>query len=231
MNSKYKFIFFDLDRTIWDFDSNSSLTFKEIFDYRKLYNIFPDFDSFINTYKLINEELWDKYRKGEITKNELRTSRFLYTLNKFNVNDISLAENIGNDYINESPKKTIVFPHTYEVLEYLHKKYTLAIITNGFREVQTVKLKNCNLEKYFTKLICSEDTGYQKPNPKIFQYSLSSLNAKKTESLMIGDDINVDIIGAKNFKIDTVYCNFINDTKSNVPNFQISSLDELLKIL
>ena len=231
MLKNYKYIFFDLDRTLWDFESNSLLTFKEIFENRKLYNIFPDFESFIKTYKTINEDLWDKYRKGEISKLELRTNRFLLTLNKFDVNDISLAENIGTDYINESPKKTEVFPYTYEILDYLKPKYTLAILTNGFKEVQTQKLKNCNLDKYFSKLICSEDTGYQKPNPKIFQYALSSLNAKKTESIMIGDDLNVDIIGANNFKIDTIYCNFIDNTESSIPTYQITSLKELTNIL
>jgi len=231
MTTPYKYVFFDLDRTLWDFESNSVLTFKEIFENRKLYNIFPNFDTFIKTYKIINEKLWDKYRKGEISKNELRTNRFLLTLNKFKVNDIKLAENIGTDYINESPKKTEVFPYTYELLDYLAPKYNLAILTNGFKEVQTSKLKNCNLDKYFTKLICSEDTGYQKPNPKIFQYALSSLNAKKAESIMIGDDLKVDIIGANNFKIDTIYCNFINAEKSDIPTYQISSLKEIIKIL
>jgi len=231
MPKNYKYIFFDLDRTLWDFESNSILTFKEIFENRKLYNIFPDFDAFINTYKIINEELWDKYRKGEISKTDLRTDRFLLTLNKFDVNDIKLAENIGTDYINESPKKTEVFPYTYEILDYLKPKYTLAILTNGFKEVQTSKLKNCDLDKYFSRLICSEDTGYQKPNPKIFQYALSSLNAKKEESIMIGDDLKVDIIGANNFKLDTIFCNFLDNTKSDIPTHQISSLKEIINIL
>jgi len=231
MSKNYKFIFFDLDRTLWDFETNSLLTFKEIYKNRELYNIFPDFNSFIKTYKIINEDLWEKYRKGEITKLELRTNRFLLTLNKFNVNDIELAKNIGNDYINESPKKKEVFPHTYEILDYLYPKYNLIILTNGFKEVQTSKLKNCQLNKYFSKLICSEDTGYQKPNPKIFQYALSSLNAKKAESIMVGDDLNVDIIGANNFKIDTIYCNFINNEKSNIPTYEITSLKEILNIL
>lgn len=231
MNTKYKFIYFDLDRTLWDFESNSVLTFKEIFENRKLNNIFPDFDAFITSYKIINEQLWDKYRKGEINKEYLRTNRFLLTLEKFGVTDLELAKNIGTDYINESPKKTGVFPFTYEILDYLSPKYKLAILTNGFKEVQTKKLRNCNLDKYFTKLICSEDTGYQKPNSKIFQYALSSLNAKKTESIMIGDDLKIDISGAKDFNMDTIYCNFINNKKSDIPTYQISSLKEIRNIL
>lgn len=227
----YKHIFFDLDRTLWDFETNALNTFKEIFENRNLHTIFPDFETFNKTYQVINEELWDKYRKGEINKEFLRTNRFLFTLNKFDVDDLKLAQQIGDDYINNSPLKTVVFPYTYELLEYLHPKYKLSIITNGFKEVQKTKLKNCKLDKYFTKLVCSEDTGYQKPNPKVFQYALSSLNAKKTESIMIGDDLKVDIIGAKNFGIDTIFCNFLNAEKSNEATHQVNALESIVKIL
>ena len=203
----YKFIFFDLDRTLWDFEKNSIITFKDIFEKYNLDKICPDFDVFVRTYKVYNEELWSKYRKGEIKKNELRDKRFLLTLNEFGVNDAELARNIGDDYIKISPTKTELFPNTIEVLKYLSEKYTLAIITNGFKEVQYEKLRNCNIEKYFSKIVCSEDVGHQKPHMEIFQYSLSSLNARKKDSIMIGDDFNIDIIGANNYGIDSVLFN------------------------
>jgi putative hydrolase of the HAD superfamily len=230
---KYKFIFFDLDRTLWDFETNSIITFKDIFNKHNLHNVFPDFDAFINAYKAHNEILWAKYRLGEIKKNELRSKRFLLTLQDFGVNNQILAENIGTDYIEISPTKKELFPHSIEVLEYLHKKYTLGIITNGFKEVQHKKLKNCKLDKYFKSVFCSEDVGHQKPRPEIFQFALSSLNAKKTESLMIGDDFNVDIIGAKNYGIDSVFFNpnkmLIDLNKERIT--EISSLKELINIL
>ena len=229
----YKFIFFDLDRTLWDFEKNSIVTFKDIFDKYNLGSVFPDFDIFVNRYKVHNEDLWAKYRKGEIKKNELRDKRFLLTLNEFGVNDAKLARNIGDDYIKISPTKTELFPHTIEILEYLSQKYTLAIITNGFKEVQYKKLRNCNIEKYFKKVVCSEDVGHQKPHMEIFQYSLSSLNARKKDSIMIGDDFNVDVIGANKYGIDSVFFNPNNiKIESNLNSVtQIQSLVQLKEFL
>lgn len=227
-----KFIFFDLDRTLWDFEKNSVVTFSDIFEKYNLSEIFPDFDTFIEKYKYHNENLWAKYRLGEIKKDELRNKRFLLTLEEFGVSDEELAIKMGDDYINISPTKTELFPYTIEVLEYLHKKYTLAIITNGFKEVQYTKLKNCNLEKYFKKVVCSEDVGRQKPHPEIFHYSLSSLNARKQESLMIGDDYEVDILGANSFGFKSVFFNPNKNEVKILPNIQeISSLKQLLDIL
>jgi len=227
-----KFIFFDLDRTLWDFEKNSVVTFLDIFKKYNLSEIFPDFDTFIEKYKYHNEKLWAKYRLGEIKKDELRNKRFLLTLNEFGVNDEDLARKIGDDYINISPTKTELFPYTIEVLGYLYQKYTLAIITNGFKEVQYTKLRNCNLEKYFKKVICSEDVGRQKPHNDIFHYSLSSLNARKTESIMIGDDYEVDILGANNFGFKAIFFNPNNIVVKTLPNVQeISSLKQILDIL
>lgn len=227
-----KFIFFDLDRTLWDFERNSVATFVDIFEKHNLSKIFPDFDTFIKRYKFHNENLWAKYRLGEIKKEELRNKRFLLTLSEFGKDDVVLAKKIGDDYINISPTKTELFPYTIEILDYLYKKYTLAIITNGFKEVQHTKLKNCNLEKYFSKVVCSEDVGHQKPHKEIFHYSLSSLNARKKESIMIGDDFKTDILGANKFGLKSIFFNPNNVKVEKITNMQeIFSLKELFELL
>ena len=228
---KYKHIFFDLDRTLWDFEKNSVETLKEIFFKYKLDEKIESPEVFINKYKEINEKLWAKYRTGEIKKEFLRNQRFLLTLQHFGINDSSLAEKFGTDYIEISPTKTILFPNTIETLKYLSKKYTLHIITNGFKEVQFVKLKNNKLDKYFDKVITSETVGYQKPNAKIFQHSLSTSNAKKEESLMIGDDLNTDILGARNFGMNQVFFNSINTKHNEKITHEITDLKELTELL
>ncbi len=228
---KYKHIFFDLDRTLWDFEKNSVETLKEIFFKYKLDEKIESPEVFINKYKEINEKLWAKYRTGEIKKEFLRNQRFLLTLQHFGINDSSLAEKFGTDYIEISPTKTILFPNTIETLKYLSKKYTLHIITNGFKEVQFVKLKNNKLDKYFDKVITSETVGYQKPNAKIFQHSLSTSNAKKEESLMIGDDLNTDILGARNFGMNQVFFNTINTKHNEKVTHEITDLKELTELL
>ena len=202
--NKYKHIYFDLDRTIWDFDKNAEETFHEIYTKYKLEKIFSSFDNFYNTYVKHNELLWKDYRKGKIEKSLLSYKRFTLTLEDFGVYDEVLAKNIAHDYITISPTKKSLFPYAHETLDYLHKKYKLYIITNGFNEVQFTKLKNSELDKYFSKVFTSEDAGAQKPNPKIFDNALKSVNALKNESIMIGDDLEADILGAKKFGLDQV---------------------------
>ncbi|MGC9374787.1 MAG: YjjG family noncanonical pyrimidine nucleotidase [Bacteroidales bacterium] len=228
---KYKNIYFDLDRTLWDFDSNAKETFQDIYEKHELHKIFNSFDNFYNTYVKHNERLWKIYRDGKIKKSVLAFKRFALTLEEFGVKDESLAKIIGQDYIEISPTKKRLFPGTYETLGYLKNKYNLYIITNGFNEVQFTKLKNSKLDTFFKKIFTSENAGAQKPNAKIFEHALKSVNARKKESVMIGDDLDTDIIGAKKFGLDQVYFNPQRKKHSEDITHEITSLKELQNIL
>ena len=151
---KYKHLFFDLDRTIWDFDENSKETLSEIYDKFQLNKHYNNFTQFYNIYHTNNDKLWSEYRSGNMKKEVLRSLRFFNALLDIGVKDQKLARQIGDDYVKFSPLKKNVFPYTYESLEYLQeKKYKLHIITNGFNEVQFIKMKNCNLNDFFQKLL------------------------------------------------------------------------------
>jgi len=202
---KYKHIFFDLDRTLWDFDKSSKQAFEEIYEKFNLKEKGIDsVHSFYDVYTIHNEKLWDKYREGKLSKEELRGLRFHLSLKDFGIDDRELADKFGEEYIRLSPLKANLFPQAINILEYLYPKYKLHIITNGFEEVQDIKIKTAGLGMYFDKIITSEEAGEKKPSPEIFNYSLKKAGAKPEESLMIGDDYNVDIIGAKNAGIDQV---------------------------
>jgi len=189
-------------------------------------------EAFVDVYKRHNEILWAKYRTGEIKKDTLRVDRFLLTLKEFGVDDAQLATNIGDDYVNISPTKSRVFPYTHEVLDYLKANdYKMHIITNGFNEVQFIKLKNCDLDKYFDSVVTSENAGYQKPRKEVFHYAVSAVNAKKETCLMIGDDPDTDMLGAKNFGMDQVYFNTCNKDIAFQPTYSINCLSELKDIL
>jgi putative hydrolase of the HAD superfamily len=229
---KYKHVFFDLDRTLWDFDSNSLATFKDLYN---IYNIdkilHADFLSFYNSYKKHNSLLWEKYRKAEIKKEYLSLHRFIFTLNDYGCNDNILALKMSEDYLRLSPQKSLLFPHTHEVLDFLKNKYCLHIITNGFVEVQYTKIKNSGLAKYFSTTIISEEVGFQKPNKQIFEFSLQKVSAKAEESIMIGDDLKVDILGAKQVGIDQIFFNYSGITHNEEISYEIKSLLELKEIL
>ncbi len=229
--NKYKHIYFDLDRTIWDFDKNAIETFKDIFEKYELEKIFKSFHNFYTTYVKHNDKLWQDYREGKIEKSILSYKRFSLTLEEYGVNDDELAKKISHDYITISPTKKSLFPHAHETLEYLQDKYKLYIITNGFNEVQFTKLKNSNLDKYFDKVFTSENAGAQKPNPIIFEHALNNADATATESIMIGDDLQVDILGAKNYGLDQVFFNPFKKEHSEDITHEINSLKELQEIL
>ncbi len=231
MQKKYKNIFFDLDRTLWDFETNSRQAIYKLFFKYNLNNKITDFQDFFETYEKVNEKYWDLYRKGKISKEYLRTNRFYSTLKYFKIDDFKLSDKFGLDYIKISPQQTHLFPNTTEILEYLQKKYNLYIITNGFKEVQFIKLKKSRLDKYFKKVFTSEMIGVQKPNSKFFEYAIKHTNSKKDESIVIGDDLKVDILGAKNFGIDQIYFNPKQKKHNQNINFEINNLIEIKNIL
>ena len=149
---KYQHIFFDLDRTIWDFEANAKEAFEEIYVHHNLSQIFPDFDTFHSAYRKYNAQLWEKFRNGAINKEDLKHVRFYLTLKEFGKDDRELAKKLGEDYVNISARKTHLFPNSHEVLSYLKQKYKLYIITNGFHDVQIKKIENSDLRKYFQKI-------------------------------------------------------------------------------
>lgn len=228
----YKHIFFDLDRTLWDFETNSHETILELASKYKLSEIGIDsIDEFISGYLHINERMWDEYRKGIIDKHQLRYDRFHEALGRYKINDRTLSENIANDYISFSPLKKNLFPYTIEVLQYLKNKYSLHIITNGFEEVQHIKIKNCGIEHFFDQVITSERSGFKKPDVRIFEFSLNLVNTTSANSLMIGDCLDADIMGARNAGLHQVYFNPCGDKHQQDVMYEIKSLKELLTIL
>ncbi|MCK5839995.1 MAG: YjjG family noncanonical pyrimidine nucleotidase [Bacteroidales bacterium] len=229
---KYKHLFFDLDKTLYDFDRSSELTLRDFFDTFQLENRgVNSFNKFIETYRRINLMLWAIYREGGIKKEVLNIKRFDMALQESGIHDTILATNIAEYYVAQSPLKKTLFPGVIKTLNYLENKYQMHIITNGFEEVQWKKLRASDLRKYFDKVITSEEAGCKKPDKGIFTYSLSQANAKIDESLMIGDDLMVDIIGARAAGIDQVFVNYSNNSHDEEVTYEIQHIEELMKIL
>lgn len=228
---QYRHLFFDLDRTLWDFEANAEDTLQDIYSDNNLQNRgIPSFEFFKNTYRSINKALWEQYKNSEISKKFLRVERFHRTLRHFTINDIELAEWIADQYITISPTKKRLFPNTHETLQYLAPHYHMHILTNGFNEVQFIKLQKAGLRDYFDKIITSENADSKKPNTGIFNYALEQAGAIKSESLVIGDDHESDIEGAAGAGIDQVFVNYHNMGNGNA-TYEISNLIELREIL
>jgi YjjG family noncanonical pyrimidine nucleotidase len=204
---KYTHLFFDLDNTIWDFNSNSFDALYTALDKLGLLERIGSYADFFKIYSDVNERLWDLYRHGLMTKKVLGVRRFEESFEKHGT-PVKIGGGIVNDaYLTEMPSQTRLVKGAREVLDYLHGRYEIAIITNGFKEVQYDKIEKSELSKYFSKIFISEEIGTQKPGKKIFEHSIKSMNAPKKSSLMIGDSWEADIVGAMNFGIDQIYYN------------------------
>lgn len=227
----YKYIFLDLDDTIWDFHVNAKSTLNEIYDQRMLSKHFNNFEEYFGMYSKKNHELWDLYGKGEITKAELNRERFLYPMLQVGINDPKLAVQIAIEYLEMLPSRTALVPHAKELLEYLYVKYPLTIISNGFTEVQSRKIESCKIGPYFKHIVLSEEVKFLKPDKRIFEYALKLNNARSEETIMIGDSYQADIIGAQNAKIDQIYFNPNQTGIKPKCTHHIKSLEEVFSIL
>ncbi|WP_321515276.1 YjjG family noncanonical pyrimidine nucleotidase [Marinifilum fragile] len=231
-NLKYKHIFFDLDRTLWDFNANSEITLNQLYRDYQLQNIFGSFLFFKSRFEYHNGKLWNAYYQNRIKKEDLMYRRFYLCLKESGADDLDLAKEIAQDFIEISPLQTKTFPKAHETLQQLKEKgYQLHIITNGFNEVQYKKLANCELISYFTEIITSEDAGANKPSPLIFEYALQNTGATTSNSIMVGDDLKTDIAGAKNSNIDQIYFNSNKTKHDNKVTYEVNQLIEITKIL
>jgi putative hydrolase of the HAD superfamily len=228
LTKTYKHIFFDLDHTIWDFDRNAEETLHELYERYQLGDKgLPSSSVFIETYTRNNHQLWAEYHTGKITKDELRETRFKRTFLELGLHPDLLPLSFEDDYVKLCPTKTNLFPHAHETLQYLQGKYTLHLISNGFRESSEMKIEKTDIGRYFTHIIISENIGVNKPDKAIFEHALSLAGAEKYESIMIGDSLEADVYGALNFGIDAIYFNPDNALAPNDITLQINSLNEL----
>ncbi|MCG9793991.1 YjjG family noncanonical pyrimidine nucleotidase [Flavobacterium algicola] len=221
-------VFFDLDHTLWDFDKNSSLAFEKIFS---ISHPTIEIASFIKEYIPINQSCWKLFQYNKITQEELRYNRLKFSFDalSYSITDDEI-EYISEKYIEILPDHNHLFDGTFEILEYLQSKYTLHIITNGFAEVQSRKINNALLAPFFATITNSEIAGVKKPNPIIFEYALNLANAKKENSVMIGDSLDADVQGALDFGLDAIFFGESNAAVSSTIK-QVNHLLEIKKYL
>ncbi|UEG51021.1 YjjG family noncanonical pyrimidine nucleotidase [Ferruginibacter lapsinanis] len=230
--NKYKHLFFDLDHTLWDFNTNAKESLIEVYTFFELDKKgITEFDSFHQHYLYHNEILWSRYHNGLITAEELKWKRMWRTLLEFKIGDETLSRDLSEKFLELLPAKKNLFPHTKEVLDYLSaKKYNLHLITNGFEKTQWSKLNNSGLENYFTHVITSEASNSLKPKKEIFEYAMNKAGAALHESIMLGDNLEADIQGGMNAGMDTVFVNHINAVTDLQPTYTITNLKELENI-
>ena len=227
-----KDIFFDLDHTLWDFDANSAQTISELF---KKYSLFSKLncsaEDFFPVYLQINNDLWHLYDHGKISKEELRITRFQRAFENFNYSNERLASQIDEEYILTCPIKGVLLNGAVEVLQYLKARdYNLHIVTNGFKEIQSIKLNTSNILAYFSSITTGECAKANKPSNLIFDLAFKRSGANLMSSVFIGDNPQTDIVGAKNYGMKTIWYNSRNLPFVVEPDLEIQQLKELQHI-
>ena len=232
---KYTDLFIDFDDTLYDTHGNAVIALGELFEALRLGDYFPDPDLFYDEYWKTNIDLWTRYSKGEITRDYLIVERFRRPLSFGQglepTEEYCLkASDLFLDFCSNKPG---LVEGARELVDYLKTKgYRMHICSNGFHEVQYKKLRACGLHDSFDTIILSEDDGANKPSKQYFDYALQISGASKEQTLMIGDNFNTDILGAKQAGLDTAYFNRFPDYPAPEPvTFEVTALRELMKIL
>lgn len=211
-----KYLLFDLDRTLWDFDGNALVTFQEMYALFELeQRCHVDFHTFHQFYFEVNDLLWEGYRNGTVSKEQLSINRFRLPLEHFGLRYCTpLAVQLSDYYVKEGPKQTGLMPGTRQLIEWLSRyptaqspRFQLGIVTNGFSEAQLPKMKTAGLYPYFQHFFLSEAIGYMKPDRRFFAAVQQALHAAPEEIMVVGDDFHVDIEGAQHAGMPQVYYN------------------------
>jgi putative hydrolase of the HAD superfamily len=214
-------VFFDLDHTLWDFEKNSEITFNLIFEKHRIQ---LDLSKFMEVYKPVNFKYWNMYRKNQIDAVNLRYHRLKEVFDNLSYKaDRKFIDIIAQEYIDNLSDQIHLFPGTEDILNYLSAKYRLHIITNGFEKIQHKKLKSSRIDHFFQTVTTAEGSGYKKPDKRIFDYAISQARTDLSKSLMIGDSLEADIKGAKDFGMHTIYF-------GKNPNFETQNIEDLQEL-
>ena len=241
-NRKYTDLFIDFDDTLYDTHGNAVIALEEIFQHFQLGQWFPDPQVFYDAYWMANIDLWTRYSREEITRDYLIVERFrrpLCVSDALRAKDEASASafkdyclEVSDKFLEFCASKPGVVDGAHELMDYLKAKgYRMHMCSNGFHEVQYKKLAACGLRDYFDTIILSEDAGVNKPSPLYFDYALKASGANRKTTIMIGDNLQTDIQGARNAGFDTILFNRWNVEPADIPTYTVMSLHEITSIL
>ncbi|MBR6194396.1 MAG: YjjG family noncanonical pyrimidine nucleotidase [Prevotella sp.] len=231
---KYKDLFVDFDDTLYDTHGNSVIALRETFEAFSLERWFPDPQTFYDAYWLANIDLWTRYSRGEITRDYLIVERFRRPLSEGRGLEITeaLCLEMSDRFLEYCATKSGVVEGAHELMDYLKGRgYRMHMTSNGFHEVQYKKLAASGLRDYFDTIILSEDAGANKPSKAFFDYALAKSGASVDTTMMIGDNLQTDIIGARDMGLDTILFNRWDIPPSDIPTHTVAALREIMQIL
>lgn len=226
---KYEMILFDMDDTLFDFRLSEEKALKKVF---LEYGLPDGLVDYRPSYKEISSVLWAELEQGTIILSDLKVERFrrLFLKHGLEIN----ATEFANKYLEYLGMEAHLMQGAAALCTNLSEICRLAILTNGFQDVQISRVQRSPLHNHFEEVISSEKAGYQKPDTRIFDYAFSKLQMNdKTKVLIVGDSLTSDIRGGMNYGIDTCWFNpdHRENHTDNLPTYEINKLTDLLKIV
>lgn len=221
-------IFFDLDHTLWDYDRNATETLDNLYVEFQLesYGLFP-FDNFLKAFRKANIRVWDEFEESNMNQFELRHKRLELVFEEFGLKPVDI-EGFNEAYYLQCSTGIHLVDGALELVSRLSKNYPLHIITNGFEDIQYVKLEKTGLSPFFQTVTTSEKAASKKPNPEYFYFALDLAHANRSESLIVGDGLRTDVVGAKNSGLEVIWFN--PDGKQS-PYPEVPQIKHLLDLL
>ena len=220
----YHCILFDADDTLFHFDAFAGL--QQLFS---RYDLAFDQAEF-QRYQQLNLPLWQQYQAGTINAEQLQTQRFMPYANQLGV----AAAQLNHEFLLTMADICTLLPGAHALLQALSGKAQLGIITNGFTQMQQLRLERCGVAHFFDSLVISEQVGVAKPHPAIFDHALASLgHPAKAKTLMVGDNIVADVKGAQNAGLAACCLNHQQaEAPDHIqPDYTVMSLPQLQQLL
>lgn len=225
---KYKWVYFDLDETLFDFNESSKMALREVFFELGL----SDHEETYNEYYTINTEVWNMLQEGTISAIELKSLRWNRFLEKYGLT--YKAIDLNELYLDSLIEYTIVYPGSFDVLKILCNDFRLVAVTNGLERVQKARLNISKLENFFEHVVISESIGCAKPQKEYFDFAFNLCgNPKKQEVILVGDGLESDIKGACNYGIDCIWFNPLQKVNPNSynPTYEVRDLHDAVEII
>lgn len=234
---QYKDLFIDFDDTLYDTYGNAVIALGETFETFQLGRYFADPQVFYDAYWEANIDLWSRYSRGEISRDFLIVERLRRPLSEGKGLQVTkeMCLEVNDRFLDFCANKPGVVDGAHELMDYLKKKgYRMHMTSNGFHEVQYKKLAACGLKDHFDTIILSEDAHANKPSKEFFDYALKISGAQRDNVLMIGDNMNTDILGALHARLDALLFNRWHVDVSSIepkPTYIVDKLSDIMKIL
>lgn len=226
-----KAVFLDIDNTLLDFQKCSNHALEYSFNKNGLtfdQQVYP-------TFTKVNDRLWHKVEQKEITKDYLHQIRFKCVLKELNKDQLTIESKgllIEKDFCDKLFVTAIPVEGAKELVEYLSKKYIVCIASNSFYSQQLSRLTKAGIFQYVNHLFVSETIGVDKPDVEFFKRAFTYLpKLTPSQAVMVGDSINADILGGKNFGMQTIWFNKSKLPKNDMPDFTVYRLEEIKNIL